>query len=64
MIWYKEKNDKEIALKFMINRNKVVIGNIVAPNGGIIESLDLNTIKEMKEYLEKIKDKIYLIKVA
>ncbi len=63
-VWYKEKNDEELALKFILNENKSVIGNLVSANGTSIESFNFSTIIEMIEYLEGIRDRIYLIQVA
>ena len=63
LVRYIEKNDEAIVLKFILNKNKSVLGNIVSPNGFIIESLDFNTVKEMIEHLEKIRDRIICISI-
>lgn len=64
LVWYMEKNDEKIVLKFVLNKNKSVMGNSSFSDGNSIESFNFNTIKEMISYLEQFRDKIYLIERA
>jgi len=64
IVRYVEENDEKITLKFILNKNKSVIGNIISLNGSDIRSLEFNTINEMVEHLKKIEDRIYLVEVA
>lgn len=64
MIQYLEKNNEKAALRFVLNEDKSVTGTVLYPEVNKSHSLSFSTVKEMSEYLEKIRDRIYLIKVA